>query len=150
MTCAGDQELVVLVRGRVGIGEVRGAEPHLPGQRTVPDHTGQDAGEPALALSVEDDMRRRERMASLLDKRDRLDAEVAELDRIIAAKKDDIAKAMSPAWSAIIRPKLASAVAAHRTREAELQAAVTRAQVLHSLADGHDPKAVTGEVDRLD
>ena len=92
----------------------------------------------ASKVAIEDDMRRRERMASLLDKRDRLAGEVTALTLVVQQKKDGISKAMSPAWSAIIRPQLMVAVTAHRTREADLQTAVTRAQVLHSLAEGHD------------
>ena len=97
----------------------------------------------ARKVAIEDDMRRRERMASLLDKRDRLASEVEALEGLIQKKKEEISKAMAPAWSAVIRPQLAAAVSAHRTREAELQSAVTRAQVLHSLAKGHDPACPT-------
>jgi DNA sulfur modification protein DndD len=97
----------------------------------------------AKKVAIEDDMRRRERMASLLDKRDRLAGDVGVLEEVIRKKKDEISKAMAPAWSAIIRPQLAAAVAAHRKREVELQSAVTRAQVLHSLATGHDPSCPT-------
>jgi len=97
----------------------------------------------ARKVAIEDDMRRRERMASLLDKRDRLVGEVEALERLIQKKKEEISKAMAPAWSAVIRPQLAAAVRAHRTREAELQSAVTRAQVLHGLAEGHDPACPT-------
>ena len=92
----------------------------------------------ARKVAIEDDMRRRERMASLLDKRDRLAGEVSTLDHVIQTKKAEISKAMARAWSAVIRPQLAVAVTAHRAREAELQSAVTRAEVLHSLAEGHD------------
>jgi DNA sulfur modification protein DndD len=94
-------------------------------------------------VAIENDMRRRERMASLLDKRDRLAGEVTTLEGVVQQKKEDISKAMSPAWSAILRPQLTAAVAAHRSREVDLQSAVTRAQVLHSLAVGHDASCPT-------
>lgn len=94
-------------------------------------------------VAIEDDMRRRERMASLLDKRDRLKQEVTALNDVIAAKKAALSAAMGPAWSALLRPRLLTAVASLRTEEADLQASVTRAQVLHSLADGHDPSCPT-------
>lgn len=97
----------------------------------------------AKKVAIEDDMRRRERMASLLDKRDRLAGEVETLEESVQKKKDAISKAMAPAWSALIRPQLAAAVTTHRTKEAELQSAVTRAQVLHSLAEGHDEACPT-------
>ena len=92
----------------------------------------------ARKVATEDDMRRRERMASLLDKRDRLEGEVKKLKPIIQAKQEAISKAMAQAWSAILLPKLMAAVTSHREREAELQASVTRAQVVHSLAERSD------------
>ncbi len=90
----------------------------------------------ARKVATEDDMRRRERMASLLDKRDRLEDEVKELKPIIQSKQEAISKAMAQAWSAILRPKLISAVTRLRKEEAELQAHASRAQILHSLAEG--------------
>ena len=86
--------------------------------------------------AIEDDMRRRERMAALLDKRDRLAGEVKVLEDAVTAKKDEVSRAMGHAWSAVIRDRLAAAVESHRATEAELQSAVTRAQVLKELADG--------------
>ncbi len=97
----------------------------------------------ARKVAIEDDMRRRERMASLLDKRDRLADDVSTLETAIAEKREAVSKAMAPAWSAILRPRLVSAAAAHREREAQLQGALTRVQVLHSLMDGHDPSCPT-------
>lgn len=97
----------------------------------------------AKKVAIEDDMRRRERMASLLDKRDRLAGEVIAIEGLVQKKREEISKAMAPAWSAVIRPQITAAVTSHRAREAELQSAVTRAQVLHSLADGHDPSCPT-------
>ena len=93
--------------------------------------------------AVEDDMRRRERMASLLDKRDRLKDEVKKLELVIQEKREAISKAMAPAWAAILRPKLTAAVTSHREKEAKLQASVTRAQVLHTLAEGGEPACPT-------
>ena len=97
----------------------------------------------AQKVATENDMRRRERMASLLDKRDRLEGEVRKLESVIQAKEDAISKAMSQAWSGILRPKLSAAVASHRERELELQASVTRAQVLYSIAEGSDSTCPT-------
>jgi DNA sulfur modification protein DndD len=93
--------------------------------------------------AVEDDMRRRERMAALLDKRDRLEAEVDALGDTIRQKEEEVTKAMGSAWSAVIRGRLENAVGEHRMREADLQSAVTRAQVLKGLAEGHDPACPT-------
>jgi DNA sulfur modification protein DndD len=99
--------------------------------------------ERARKVAIEDDMRRRERLASLLDKRDRLHAEVETLKSRTDKQKEQIGKAMGPAWSALLKPRLVEAATTLRTREAELQIALTRAQVLHSLAEDHDPSCPT-------
>jgi DNA sulfur modification protein DndD len=97
----------------------------------------------ARKLAIEEDMRRRERMAALLDKRDRLkdemDAAITEHDGL----ETQLKTMMSPAWVALIRPRLLASVATLRQEETELQAAATRAQVLHSLTEGHDPDCPT-------
>lgn len=92
---------------------------------------------------IEADMRRRERFAALLEKRDRLTKELGEAQTRLDASALALTSAMAPAWAALIRPRLASAVADLRRREADLQAAVTRAQVLHELAHGRDPDCPT-------
>ena len=97
----------------------------------------------AQKVATENDMRRRERMASLLDKRDRLEDEVKKLEPVIQAKEETISKAMAQAWSGILRPRLVAAVASHRRKESELQVSVTRAQVLHSIAEGSDSACPT-------
>lgn len=97
----------------------------------------------ARKAAIEDDMRRRERMSALMDKRDRLEIE----NEAGALRKQtlvaEIRQAMSPAWVSILRPRLMTSAAAMREQESELQAAVTRAQVLQSLAQGHDPDCPT-------
>ncbi|HQS44801.1 MAG: hypothetical protein B7Y12_00480 [Rhizobiales bacterium 24-66-13] len=99
--------------------------------------------ERARKVAIEDDMRRRERLASLLDKRDRLKDEVKGLDNRAERQRELIGKAMGPAWSALLKPRLLAAATALRTREGELQIALTRAHVLHSLAEDHDPSCPT-------
>ncbi|RWM38730.1 AAA family ATPase [Mesorhizobium sp.] len=93
--------------------------------------------------AIEDDMRRRERLTALLEKRDRLEEERSQTRTRLAEAGEELTKAMSPAWAALIRPRLATAVADLRARESLLQVAVTRAQVLHSLAHGSDPSCPT-------
>jgi DNA sulfur modification protein DndD len=93
--------------------------------------------------AIEDDMRRRERLMALLDKRDRLKNDLTKANAHLDASALDLGAAMAPAWAALIRPRLEAAVADLRVREAGLQAAVTRAQVLHSLAHGQDPVCPT-------
>lgn len=92
---------------------------------------------------IEQDMRRRERMSTLMDKRDRLKAESVAAATRREALIADIQQSMSPAWVSLLRPRLLASAAALREQEATLQAAVTRAQVLKSLAVGHDPDCPT-------
>ena len=94
-------------------------------------------------VAIEDDMRRKQRMATLLEKRDRLTDEVSELQTDIAKKQEAITAAMSPAWSSIIVDKLKLALTRLVKREVELQSAVMRAQVLQSLSEGHHPECPT-------
>ena len=97
----------------------------------------------AQKVATESDMGRRERMASLLDKRNRLEDEVEKLEPVIQAKEEAVSKAMAQAWSGILRPKLIAAMANHREKESELQASVTRTQVLHSIAKGSNSACPT-------
>jgi DNA sulfur modification protein DndD len=93
--------------------------------------------------AIEEDMRRRERLTALLEKRDRLEDDLTRAKADLDASALRLAAAMAPAWAALIRPRMEAAAADLRSREAELQAAVTRAQVLHSLAHGQDPACPT-------
>lgn len=93
--------------------------------------------------AIEADMRRRERFAALLDKRDRLSKELAAVQGRLDTSAAGLTTAMAPAWAALIRPRLSAAVADLREREAKLQASVTRAQVLQELAHGHAPDCPT-------
>jgi len=93
--------------------------------------------------AIEDDMRRRERLTTLIDKRDRLLADLEKAEVQLAQSSAKLTLAMAPAWAALIRPRLTSAVQQLRLREESLQTAVTRAQVLHSLAHGQDPTCPT-------
>lgn len=88
--------------------------------------------------AIEDDMRRRERLTALLEKRDRLEEERKQTTNRLTEASEELSKAMSPAWAALIRVRLATAVANLRARESDLQVSVTRAQVLHSLAHGDE------------
>ena len=97
----------------------------------------------ARKLAVEDDMRRRVRMAALLEKRGRLEDEVKNLEITIQGKRETISTAMAQAWAALLRPKLTIALATNREKEKELQESVTRADVLQNLADGSDSACPT-------
>lgn len=88
-------------------------------------------------------MRRRERFASMLDKRDRLTEDLKAAEEKLETSSLALATAMAPAWAALIRPRLMKVAEDLRQRETILQAAVTRAQVLRDLALGHDPDCPT-------
>jgi len=92
---------------------------------------------------LEADMRRRERFAALLERRDRLNSDLKETQGRLADSSLTLSSAMGPAWATLIRPRLAAAISDLRQREAALQASVTRAQVLQHLAHGHDPDCPT-------
>lgn len=88
-------------------------------------------------------MRRRERFAALLEKRDRLTDELDDVEAKLEGTSESMAAAMTPSWAALIRPRLIAAADALKVREQTLQAAVTRAQVLLDLTQGHDPNCPT-------
>lgn len=88
-------------------------------------------------------MRRRERFAAMLEKRDRLQEDLTATEKKLAGSSEALATAMTPAWAALIRPRLIAVTEDLRQRETALQAAVTRAQVLQDLAKGHDPDCPT-------
>lgn len=93
--------------------------------------------------ALEAAMRRRERFAALLEKRDRLTDDLKAAEKKLFDSAEGMAVAMAPAWAALIRPRLTAAASDLRDRETTLQAAVMRAQVLRDLAQGHDPDCPT-------
>lgn len=97
----------------------------------------------ARKTAIEEDMRRRARLASLLEKRDRLAGEADILKVRLREQQAAITSAMGPAWAALIKAPMTAAAATLRRREAELQTAVIRAQILRSLADGHGTSCPT-------
>lgn len=105
-------------------------------EQDLEDLRGRKAG-------LEAAMRRRERFAALLEKRDRLTEDLDEARTKLAGTAEAMAAAMAPAWAALIRPRLVTTAAALGDREQTLQAAVTRAQVLRDLSHGHDPDCPT-------
>ena len=93
--------------------------------------------------AIEDDMRRRERMGALIDKRDRLKEEIDALKQSVDEQTEEVTSAMSSAWSAVIRTRLKTAVDEHRRRENELQSLINRAQILKELAEGDERSCPT-------
>ncbi|MDP2063221.1 MAG: hypothetical protein Q8J98_08960 [Phaeovulum sp.] len=93
--------------------------------------------------AIEADMRRRERFAAMLEKRDRLEDDLSKSEQKLIQSGATLTTAMGPAWAVLIRPRLVAAMADLRAREANLQASVTRAHVLQELAHGHAPDCPT-------
>ncbi|MBX4967805.1 AAA family ATPase [Rhizobium binae] len=84
--------------------------------------------------ALEEAMRKSQRLASLLDKRDGLERELVELRAKLQAKRSDIGSSMSTAWSALIVDKMKASLAHLRDRETQLQTALIRTAVLQSLS----------------
>lgn len=89
----------------------------------------------AQKAATEEDMRKRERTASLLDKRDRLEADVKLLHERLVVQEANLSVAMGTSWAAVLLDPMTAAVERLKAREAELQTAVMRSHVLRSLAD---------------
>lgn len=89
----------------------------------------------AQKAATEEEMRKRERTASLLDKRDRLLVEVDELRARGEAQRATLSALMTDAWSGLLAAPVAAALDRHRAQERDLQERVSRTRVLRSLAE---------------
>jgi DNA sulfur modification protein DndD len=78
-------------------------------------------------------MKRKDRVAALLDKRDHLDRLLTEIDARRSTKKSDLQQAMSGAWCAVILARLRDAATNLRDKERALQTELMRADVLRGL-----------------
>ena len=88
----------------------------------------------AEKAATEEEMRKRERTASLLDKRDRLEADVKTLQTRQEAQKAKLSLGMGTAWSVLLVDRMAAASDRLKGREADLQTAVLRTHILRTLA----------------
>jgi DNA sulfur modification protein DndD len=87
--------------------------------------------------SLEEAMRKMQRVAALLEKRDVLDGDIKTLKKSVADKKEDLGGSMGSAWCALLGDRMRATVTDLRARETQLQTALIRASVLASLsADG--------------
>lgn len=85
--------------------------------------------------SLEDAMRKRERVAALLDKRDSLARDIGVLLERMTEKRSQLADAMGGAWCVLLAERIRRSVSELKCREAELQTAVIRTGLLRSLAN---------------
>lgn len=92
----------------------------------------------ARKTALEEAMRKSQRIASLLDKRDGLEADIERIKARLAEKRADAAISMGSAWCALISDQMRSAVSKLKEQETQLQTALIRTSVLQSLSvDGH-------------
>jgi len=87
----------------------------------------------SLKATLEEAMRKKERVAALLDKRDSLDRQIAELTERLTRKEGELREAMSRAWCTVLRRPAEEAVARLRSREQDLHTAQLRSEVLRAL-----------------
>ena len=83
--------------------------------------------------SLEEAMKRKERVATLLDKRDHLDRLLMEIDARRTTKKTELQQAMADAWCAILTDPIHKAAEGLRSQEVALQTELMRADVLRGL-----------------
>lgn len=83
--------------------------------------------------SLEDAMKKKERLAALLEKRDTLDHHMREIEAHRTAKAAELKQAMSGAWCSLLVAPIESAKKPLREMEAALQTELLRADVLSSL-----------------
>ena len=82
---------------------------------------------------LEEAMKKKERVAVLLEKKDTLVLLVKEIETKRVAKYGELQLAMSEAWSSVLAHPISQAMATLRSLERSLQAETMRAEVLRSL-----------------
>ncbi len=90
-------------------------------------------GARAQKASLEEAMKKKERVAALLDKRDTLDRLMKEIEARRAVKEAELQQAMAGAWCAILAEPIRDATKAMRESEIALQTELLREDVLRSL-----------------
>lgn len=83
--------------------------------------------------SLEEAMKKKERLAALLDKRDTLDRLMKEIEVRRAAKQIELQQAMAGAWCSLLAEPIRNATKSLRESELALQTELLRADVLSSL-----------------
>jgi len=86
--------------------------------------------------SFEEQMRRSERYAAVLDKRDTLLASIDDLDEEISRKKAGIAAASHDAWQPLVAPRAESLITSLRNEERNLMTAVSRLELAAGWRSG--------------
>lgn len=84
-------------------------------------------------VTIEEAMKRRERVAALIDKRETLDRSLAGLEDRRAKRQAELEQAMSGAWYAVLRDPIRRALRDLKDREQALHTDLLRGEVLRSL-----------------
>jgi len=83
--------------------------------------------------SLEEAMKKKERVAALLEKRDTIEKLLKQIESKRVAKESEVQQAMSSAWCALLTETLRETNKSLRARESTLQTELMRADVLKSL-----------------
>lgn len=84
--------------------------------------------------ALEEAMRKSQRLASLLDRRDGLERELVDLRSKLQTKRSEIGASMNMAWSTLIVDRMKASTTLLRDRESQLQTALIRTSVLQSFS----------------
>ncbi len=87
----------------------------------------------AQKAALEDAMKKKERIAALLDRRDRLEVQLKEIDARRLAKQGELQQAMAGAWTTLLADLIKANIQTLRASESHLQTEMLRAEVLRSL-----------------
>jgi DNA sulfur modification protein DndD len=90
----------------------------------------------AAKAALEDAMKKKERLAALLDKRDTLERLLRELEGRASAKKAELQQAMTAAWCVLLGDRLTARKAELKAAERALETELMRQDVLRELQDG--------------
>src|SRR4029077_20680450 len=83
--------------------------------------------------SLEEAMKKRERLAALRDKGDTLDRLLKEIEARKTAKQTELQQEMGSAWCALLAEPIGGAAKGLKEKEAMLHTELLRADVLHGL-----------------
>ncbi|MBL8599937.1 MAG: AAA family ATPase [Devosia sp.] len=86
---------------------------------------------------LEERMRKNERTATLMDSKDRLEREKANLAEKLEMDRVRVKDEMGMAWTVVLAPRIRETLVELKREDASLQASVTRSKLLSQIADDH-------------
>jgi DNA sulfur modification protein DndD len=84
--------------------------------------------------SLEEAMRKMQRVAALFEKRDVLEGDIKGLKKDVADKKEGLGGSMTSAWCALLGDRMRAKITDLRARESQLQTVLIRASVLANFS----------------